>query len=110
MKNVCNFALDMEKELTVIEQAVLTWFNISRDELYSLKEVYPLSGARSAFMYLLYKNGVGFADIQGMFRYKSQRTVEFRIATVQSDITHHHGKYADDVENIEKIVSNLQNV
>ena len=99
----------MENRNEIIEQAVLRWFNIMRNELYSLKEVYPTSGARSVFMYLLYKNGVSFADIQDMFGYKSQRTVEFRIAAVQSDITHSHGKYADDVDNIEKIMEETLN-
>lgn len=93
----------------IIEQAVLQWFNITKDELYSLKETYPISGSRSVFMYLLFKNNMNFAEIQQLFDYRRERTVELRIATVQLDINRNHGRYAIDVDGVEKIIEQIKN-
>lgn len=93
----------------IIEKAVLQWFNITRDELYSLKETYPISGSRSVFMYLLFENIKTFEEIQKLFGYRTQRAVELRIATVQLDINRNHGRYAIDVREIKKIMEQLKN-
>lgn len=93
----------------IIEKAVLQWFNITKDELYSYKETYPISGSRSVFMYLLFKDRMSFEEIQNLFGYRTQRAVELRIATVQLDINRDHGRYAIDVQEIEKIIEQLKN-
>lgn len=98
-----------EKKIKIIEQAVLKWFQITRDELYNFKETYPCGGARSIFMYLLYKNNMSAEDIRGLFGYNVDRTVELRVSRVQMEIIHHHGRYEIDVENIEKIIEELSN-
>lgn len=98
-----------EKKIKIIEQAVIQWFQITRDELYNLKEIYPCGGARSIFMYLLYKNNMSAEDIRGLFGYNVDRTVELRVSRVQMEIIHHHGRYEIDVENIEKIIEELSN-
>ena len=93
----------------IIEQAVLQWYNVKHEELFSLENVYPLNGARSAYMYLLLKNGYTLDDIQELFGYRVQRTVELRVATVQVDITRNWGKFGSDIEEIEKIIEQIKN-
>ena len=93
----------------IIEQAVLQWYNIKHEELFSFENVYPLNGARSAYMYLLLEHGYTLEDIQELFGYNVRRTVELRIATVQLDINRKWGRFATDVEEIEKIIEQLKN-
>jgi len=99
----------MEEKIKKIEKAVLQWYNIAKEELYSLRETYPLSGARGMFTYLLYKNDVPAEDIKYLLGYDTARTVYYKINAVQSEISHNHGRYPVDVQEIEKIIESLNN-
>lgn len=92
-----------------IERAVLQWFNISKDELYSLKETYPISGARSVFMYLLFKEGKNFTEIRDLFGLHTCRAVELRVGSVAQGITRNWGRYPVDVRQIERIIEQFKN-
>lgn len=98
-----------KKKVQIIEQAVLKWFNITHNELYNFKETYPCGGARSIFMYLLYKNNMSVEDIRALFGYNVDRTVELRVSKVQMEIIQHHGRYEIDVKNVERIIEELSN-
>ena len=99
----------MKEKIKKIEKAVLQWYNIAKEELYSLRETYPLSGARGMFTYLLYKNGVEVEDIRQMMGYDAARTVYYKINFVQSEISHNHGRYPIDVQEIGEIIEELSN-
>jgi chromosomal replication initiation ATPase DnaA len=99
----------MKEKIQIIEKAVLQWYNIAKEELYSLRETYPMSGARGMFTYLLYKNGVEVEDIRQLMGYDAARTVYYKINSVQSNISHNHGRYPIDVQEIEKIIESLNN-
>lgn len=99
----------MKEKIQTIEKAVLQWYNIAKEELYSQRETYPIGGARGMFAYLLYKNGVEVEDIRQLMEYDAARTVYYKINFVQSEISHNHGRYEIDVDNIEKIIEELSN-
>ena len=99
----------MKEKIQTIERAVLQWYNIAREELYSLREIYPIGAARGMFAYLLYKNGVEVEDIRQLMQYDAARTVYYKINFVQSEISHNHGRYKTDVENVERIIEELSN-
>ena len=99
----------MKEKIKKIEKAVLQWYNIAKEELYSQRETYPIGGARGMFAYLLYKNGVEVEDIRQLMEYDAARTVYYKINFVQSEISHNHGRYPIDVQEIEKILNKSLN-
>ena len=100
---------DMKEKIQTIEKAVLQWYNIAKEELYSQREIYPTGGARGMFAYLLYKNGVEVEYIRQMMEYDATRTVYYKINFVQSEISHNHGRYPIDVQEIGKIIEENSN-
>lgn len=100
---------DMKEKIQTIEKAVLQWYNIAKEELYSQREIYPIGAARAMFTYLLYKNGVEVEDIQQMMKYDATRTVYYKINFVQSEISHNHGRYSIDMQEIGKIIEENSN-
>jgi chromosomal replication initiation ATPase DnaA len=90
-----------------IEKSVCDYYKVTHDDLYTQgKKEYPTNGAKSVFLYFLYKNKLRtFPQLQAMFCYNSQRTVEMRVATVTSAVTHNKGKFADDVKQIEEMLN-----
>jgi chromosomal replication initiation ATPase DnaA len=90
-----------------IEKAVCDYYKVTHDDLYTQgNKEYPSNGAKSVFLYFLYKNKLRtFPQLKAMFYYRSQRTVEMRVATVTSAVTHNQGKYADDVKKINEMLN-----
>lgn len=90
-----------------IEKAVCDYYKVTHDDLYTQgNKEYPTNGAKSVFLYFLYKNKLRtFPQLKAMFFYRSQRTVEMRVATVSSFVEHNKGKFADDVKQIEEMLN-----
>lgn len=89
-----------------IEKAVVKHFMVSIVDLYSTKKEYPLNGARSVLMYMLYSYKVKkIYEITYLFGYNSQRTVEMRIAKVASAVKTGYNKFAEDVEKINRMLT-----
>lgn len=90
-----------------IEKAVCDYYKVTHDDLYSQgNKEYPINGAKSVFLYFLYKTKLRtFPQLKAMFCYRSQRTVEMRVATVASFVKHDKGKFAEDVKKIEEMLN-----
>ena len=56
-----------------------------------------------------YKNGVEVEDIRQMMEYDAIRTVYYKINFVQSEISHNHGRYSIDMQEIGKIIEENSN-
>lgn len=97
----------MEYTKENIEKAVCDYYKVTHDDLYSQgNKEYPINGAKSVFLYFLYKTKLRtFPQLKAMFCYRSQRTVEMRVATVASFVKHDKGKFADDVKQIEEMLN-----
>lgn len=93
---------------TYIEKAVIEFYKVSKEDLYNTSDNrYPLSAARSVYMYLLYASKVcKMYEIQAMFDYTSSRSVEIRIATVASSVRKGTDKLAEDVMIIQEKLNN----
>lgn len=90
-----------------IEKAVCEYYKVTHDDLYTQgNKEYPINGAKSVFLYFLYKTKLRtFPQLKAMFCYRSQRTVEMRVATVASAVKHDAGKYAEDVKKINEMLN-----
>lgn len=91
-----------------IEDAVMKYYCISKKELYSTSSKYPISGARSMFMYLLdhYRLYSSYA-IAEMYKYSSERSVGMRVLEVKRAVLSKNGsRLAKDLTQIMIMLNN----